>query len=206
MGGRTAMTEKERDPDSVAQLRLQAVLAEYNARRAENLQKFGHHLQLYSFVTTGVMVVIGWAVSTGTYDVLLGVPVLSTAFALRYLWEQAVIVRLGDYIRLLEEHTLPSLIGTPPPVATGGLPLWVGWQHYWDGHAPPSRWFKVAIVIVAVGIPFLPALTLAGVTLIQTYVLGSAATATDMPTIVHVVAIPLYGLLAAWLVTKLWEG
>jgi len=87
--------------DTTLPLRLQAALAEYQALRAETLQKLSHHLQLYAVSITGVSVVIGWAVTMQRYDVLLVIPIPATAFALRYVWEQTVIIMIGDYLRLL---------------------------------------------------------------------------------------------------------
>src|SRR3981081_449256 len=144
MGDSTA-TDNE-----LAQLRLQSVLAEYQALRTETLQKLSHHMQLYSIVITSVTVMIGWAFAKDTYDILLAVPIVSTAFSLRYLWEQTVIIMLGDYLRLVEREIIPSLIGKRAGHQHEHERLWVGWQHYFHEHFPKLALYKPAIIIILV--------------------------------------------------------
>jgi hypothetical protein len=184
-------------------LRLQTVLTEYQALRTETLQKLGHHMQLYSIVVTAVTVMIGWAFTKETYDILLAVPIVSMAFALRYLWEQTVITMLGDYLRLVEREIIPSLIGRRVGPQQEHERLWVGWQHYFHDHFPRLALYKPAIIIILVLVPFLPALVFSASLLASRYFGFPLHLQTRIPLILHAIAFILNFVLGIYLWRRL---
>jgi hypothetical protein len=190
--------------DISVQLRLQAVLAEYQALRAETLQKLGHHLQLYAVSVTGVSAVIGWAVSTQKYDVLLIVPIPAAAFALRYVWEQTVIIMIGDYLRLMEREMFPALVGKRTEPQCEHERLWIGWQHYFHDHFPRFAFYKPAVLILMVVIPFAPAMWHSAASLYASRSGTHIAWATSLPMAVHATALVVYAVAAAYLSRRLW--
>ena len=190
--------------DSTVQLRLQAALAEYQALRAETLQKLAHHLQLYAVAVTGVSAVIGWAVTTQRYDVLLVVPIPATAFALRYMWEQTVIIMIGDYLRLMEREIFPALIGKRTEPQSEHERLWIGWQHYFHDHFPRFAQYKPAVVLLLVVVPFAPAICHSGAAVLASRLGSHLGWATSLPLALHVAVLTVYPVIAVYLWRRLW--
>ena len=191
--------------DTAVQLRLQAVLAEYQALRAETLQKLGHHLRLYAVTVSGVSVLVGWALTTQRYDMLLAIPIPATAFALRYVWEQSVIIMIGDYLRLMEREIFPALVGKRTEPQHEHERLWVGWQHYFHDHFPRFALYKPAIVILLVLVPFAPAAWHSTASLCDGWLGIHIGWSTSLPVGVHVATLVVYPVLAVYLSWKLCE-
>lgn len=188
------------ETSQIESLRLQAVLAEYNALREEILQKLSHHLKLYAMVAAGLGVILGWLITAGQYNLLLLVPFISTPLAFRYLWEQAVIVLLGQYIRRIEAEILPSLIGDRTSMNQNYHSLWVGWEHFWRENTPDERWHRSAVIILFVIIPFLPALYLSG-SVIWTAICICSTDRTALPIGVYL----LSGIIDVFMGIFLWK-
>jgi hypothetical protein len=91
--------------------RLQAILEEYKTLKNELLQKFQHQMQMYSITITAVVAIIGVAFAQKIPDILLITPAITSAFAFRYIWEQSIIVKIGDYLRIIESEIMPKLTG-----------------------------------------------------------------------------------------------
>lgn len=92
-------------------LMMQVVLAEYNSLKNELLQKFRHQLQIYYYMFASIGVLLIIVKENGPYDIILLIPFICAAFAFRYLWEQYIINRIGDYLRKIESEKLPEIIG-----------------------------------------------------------------------------------------------
>ena len=167
------------------------------------LQKLGHHLQLYSIVTTAVTIMIGWAIISKAYDILLAVPIASTALTLRYLWEQACIIMLGDYLRLIECELIPSLIGKPHQAQHKHEHFWVGWEHYFCEYSTKSAFYKPAVVILMVLVPFLPCLVYSRSILASHYLGASVQIQSNLPLAVHACVFILYSIIGIYLWQKL---
>ena len=101
----------EQNEEELKQFRVQAILSEYQALRNNILQKFHHHLQIYSLIITVFAVMFSYIFTEKNYDLLLLIPVISSAFAFRYIWEQNIIEIIGNYLKIMEDEILPEVIG-----------------------------------------------------------------------------------------------
>lgn len=109
--------------------RMQAALSEYQALRAELIQKFTHQMQLYSLVVGTVTIMLGYALANRAYDLLLAIPIVSSALAFRFIWEQAIVTLLGKYLATVEEDVLPTIIGQrEKDFDLGDRKYWIGWE------------------------------------------------------------------------------
>lgn len=155
-------TDRNDMADVLKQLQLQAVLSERDSLRAEILQKFQHHLQLYSLLAPALVGTIAAAAGEDLLELLLFVPIVSTALAYRYLWEEHVINLLGDYLLESECRKLPELIETRSQTLDklDSGTLWVGWEHYFHGRSQASEFkpYKIAAWLAFIVFPSVPAL------------------------------------------------
>jgi hypothetical protein len=190
------------------QLRLTAVLNEYASLKAELLQKFRHQLQMYSIVITAIVALIGYLLTTQSYDVLLVVPTVGAVFSLRYIWEQKLIALLGSYLRVLESDVFPELIGIRSSEAKVAdyRRYWVGWEHYARERFPNARFYKVVIVLVFIAVPMGPALVYSAIAALRHYGVGSGEINTALPAPVHIAAFILIGYMAVHLSLRLWRS
>jgi hypothetical protein len=144
--------------EKLQELRLRALLAEYDSLKRELLQKFRHQLQLYYMLIIAVGALWGYVLTEKAYDVLLIMPLVGTAFGFRYIWEQYIINRIGDHLRTLEADLIPSVIGLreiKAEVASGQL--WIGWEHYFMERFPNARFYKGTIELLFAFVPTFPA-------------------------------------------------
>ncbi len=198
-----------RDDKPVRDRQLQAVLTEYTALRAEVLQKYQHHLQIYALSAALAASIVG-ALADRSWDVVLLVPVISAVFALRYLWEGKTINRIGRYLWDMEERKLPCLLtgpaaaSVPPGTDTGAY--WVGWEHYF--HSPfPTRYYQSTALLSAL-LAFIVIPEGMGVAFSALVIIGHVpGTATEIhsfvPRWLHFVAIFANVVLAAYLTFRL---
>jgi len=197
--------------EAVKQRQLQALLSERDSLRAEILQKFQHHLQLYAVLAPVVVGVLAAAVGQHLFELLVFVPIMSTTLACRYLWEEHVINVLGDYLLDTECRKLPELIDRRPTTSgtaePGPVELWVGWEHYFHRRSvgAPFRPYKAAAWLAFIVIPFLPALC------VSILAIGDYATSAPdwlspvLPAWSHVLILVMNLLLGGWLVHQLWS-
>ena len=186
-------------------LLLQAALAEYQALRSEILQKFRHHLQIYSVVIGAITVMLGWVITKKAYDVLLVIPIFSTALTLRYIWEQSVIVMLGDYLRKMEKDVFPRLLENGPG-GTVEAPFGMGWEQHFRDNFPNLPLYKMAILVLLVVIPMVPALLYSGAFILSALNVGNIPVTTELHLAVHVFAFVVYFPLGLYLIIKLWDS
>lgn len=149
------MDEQQNDNNDIesTKLRFQAILSEYQALRNEILQKFHHHILIYSILVPAIGALIFYVLKEKIYDLLLIIPILSSSFAFRYIWEQNVIVTIGNYLRMMEEDIFPKFIGQRSN-SEKQMMYWVGWEHYFRDNFPKGSFYKYTIQILFVGIPF----------------------------------------------------
>jgi hypothetical protein len=187
--------------------KLRAVLAQYEALRGELLQKFRHHLQLYSVTVAALSVIIAYVLAQKAYDVLLVIPMLSSAFAFRYIWEQNVIVLLCTYVREeIEGKMIPALIGRRLETREGASEeYWLGWEHYFMERFPRPHFYKYTIELLFVALPFAPALVFSGFVLLSAVVIKGGVES-NVPIPVHASLLLLYLFLAYYLSRKLWTA
>jgi len=206
-----------------AELQLRAVLSERDSLRAEILQKFQNHLQIYALLTPFLAAAIGLAVANNAGDVLLLLPLVSTTFALRYLWEEEVVNSIGRYLSAMERGKLVDLLGIRA-VRTGdevadpasidswrhrrarrsfdkvaeeeALKYWIGWEQYF--HAPfPTAYYSVSALLTFVVLPILPPIIFSILKLFKNNVNS------ELPSAIHVVALVVNALLAVYLIYSL---
>lgn len=185
------MLPESESANELKRLRLQAVLAEYQALRSEMLQKLHHHLQIYSVIASAVTLMLGWVITQGTYDVLLAIPIFSTALSLRYIWEQNVIVMMGDYLMGLEENVFPNILseGTADSALTG---RWINWEHYFRTNFPKLPLYKPAIEILLVIFPLMPAILFSSLSLLSVVSCISEPVKSHLHPAIHLVALVVY--------------
>lgn len=186
-------------------LRLQAVLAEYQALRSEMLQKFQQHLQIYSIVVTAATLIIGWAVTQGDYDVLLVIPIFSSALSLRYIWEQNIIVMMGGYLNELEEKIFPKLLSGD---AADSAPesRWIGWEHYFRANFPKRPLYKPASQILMVVVPMIPAVVYSALNLVSVWVHTPQLAVSHLHPAIHFIALMVYIPAGIYLSLRLWKS
>ena len=185
------------------ELKLQAVLCEYQTIKNEMLQKFRHQLQMYSILITAIAIMGGYILTSKNYDLLLVIPVVSSALAFRYIWEQNIIVTLGNYLRIIEDEILPQIIG----YRSKGLDKnWVRWEHYFIDHFPKPYFYKYAIELLFVVVPIFPALIFSVVVILQHLTLISIQINSVIPIPVHILMILIYLFLVCYLALKLWRA
>ena len=97
--------------EKLRELRLRALLTEYDSLKRELIQKFRHQLQMYYIIIMAIGSLFGYILTKKAYDVFLIIPLVGAAFGFRYIWEQYIINRIGDYLRTLESDLIPSVIG-----------------------------------------------------------------------------------------------
>lgn len=188
------------------ELRLRAALSEYESLRRETLQKFTQHMNVCALALAAITAVLGWIITSQNYDLLLALPIPTTLLAFRYMWDQAIIVLLGRYLERMESQVFPLLLGRRE--GTSGEPgpsLWLSWHHYYLTHQPRARYYNYTILILFVVAPFLPAILFSSAVVLQTYrpsAIGTL-TASRLPAQVHLLALVLYLLLAAYLASRL---
>lgn len=192
--------------NNITQLRLEAVLSEYRALRDEMLQKFTHHLNIYSVVITAIAFTMGWVITNEVCDLLLAIPIVSSAFCFRYIWEQAVIVRIGNYLAHMEKNIFPGLIGTRNDEGVEEYQkLWVGWEHYFKKHFPEIAFYKHAIVILLVILPILPQVIFSSLIIASRYFSITLPFKSCLPTLVHLTAVIFYVPLGIYLYKEFWK-
>jgi len=202
--GRRGRTEK---PVLKGEERLQAVLAEYRALRNEIVDRDRHQLQLYSFLIAALGVGVAYVVQQKAYDLLLAIPLLTTALGFRHLWEQTVIVTIGGYIRdEIEAKRIPELLGHRQGTETADYdPYWVAWEHYFRARCPPHAYYKLAIQILYVLLPFGGALGYLAVLLFDPDMFG-VTIKTNLPSELCLVTAAVYSPLSLVLCWKLWTS
>jgi len=190
-----------------SQFRFQAILNEYQALKNELLQKFRHQLQIYSMMITAIAIMIGYVLAEKNYDLFLVIPVVSSAFAFRYIWEQNIIVMIGNYLRIMEAEILPEIIGyRSKDTDQNYRGYWVGWEHYFMDHFPKPYFYKYTIELLFVGVPIFPALIYSMAVILQHFTLISIQINSFIPIPVHILMTLIYLFLAYYLSWKLWRA
>ncbi|MFA6924447.1 MAG: hypothetical protein WC223_09365 [Bacteroidales bacterium] len=187
------------------QLRLQAVLAEYQAIRSEMLQKFQHHLQIYSIIVTAITIILGWVITKNVYDALLVIPIFSIALSLRYIWEQNVIVIMGGYLKVLEEKIFPNLLSGD---GTDDTPesRWINWEHYFQENFPKFPLYKPAIQILIIIVPIVPAIIFSILNLLPIVLNMPEIVKSHLHPLIHLVALITYIIMGIYVSIKLWKS
>lgn len=181
---------------------LQAVLNERDCLRTELLQRFDHHLQLYAIIVSIVVGYAGPLLGTWSFDALVILPLVSTAFGYRYLWEQRVIGCITSYLLRMERETLPRLIGLRPhhDAHSASSQYWVGWEHYFRDYRP-WPFHRVSSLLTFVGIPIIPSML---------YCLSATSSVRPnyqrLPTGIYLGALLLNSVLAVHLGRQLMRG
>jgi hypothetical protein len=186
--------------------RLNVVLKELEYLRAELLQKFTHHLQLFAIVPPALGLIITYLVTKGTYDATYILPILILPIAFRYLWEQQAIVIIGKYIRgELIEKRLTSIVGFRNAKAINDYDrYWLGYEHYWldwETKMIPHRHFywKYAAFLIFVFIPFIPCLVYGILFLYQEIFLAELNLSSILPSSIHVTILVIYLFISIYL-------
>jgi len=183
------------------EFKLKAILIEYQALKNELLQKFNHELQTYSITITAIAIMLGFVVEGKNYDILLVIPVISSAFAFNFIWERNIIYIIAGYLKKIEDEILPEIIGfrnTYPNCPK----YWVGWEHHFSEHSPKHS-YKIAVEALFVAIPIFPALIYSMIVVKQYFVPTSIQINSFIPMPVHVCMILIYLFLACYLYWKL---
>lgn len=189
------------------QFKLQAILNEYQTLKNEMLQKFRHQLQIYSILITAIAILVGYILTSKNYDLLLVIPVVSSAFAFRYIWEQNIIVTLGGYLRIIEAEILPEIIGYRSKDHDQNYRrYWVGWEHYFMDHFPKPYFYKYTIEILFVIVPIFPALIYSMAVMLQYFTLISIQIDSLIPLPGHILMVLIYLFLVYYLALKLWRA
>jgi hypothetical protein len=171
------------------------------------LQKFQHHLQLFSLLAPGLLTAVGVVVANGILDLLYLVPLVSTALALRYIWEEQVINRIGDYLLDMETSTIPELIGvrcpeTIPAADRDSGDYWVAWERYFHERFP-TPYAAMTSVLTFVAMPIGPPIVLGTLVAVQRLAGASDRIHTILPIGVHVFFTLGYILVAVVLTLRL---
>ena len=190
----------------ITKLRLEIALTEYRALRDEVLQKFRHHLLIYSSVIAVVASVFGVSINTGKYDLLLITPIISIALTLRYIWEQHVIVTIGKYIMKMEEEIFPELvINAHLDEVQTKCCRWMNWDHYFKDNFPNIAWYKPAVVLILIVVPIILPATFSCIFLYCKYFECEFQVNSDLGTYIHITALLIYIPVSIFLTKKLWE-
>jgi hypothetical protein len=138
--------------------KLDVVLAEYKALRDETNDKFRLHLQIYSIYTSSLLIFYGLIVAHETYDLILIIPIFSLALLFRILWEQIVIIKIGEYIHNeIEEKKIPILMGKiNKEQDIDYTNLWMGWQHFWK-ETPHTKYYQYSLFMLFLLFSVVPA-------------------------------------------------
>ncbi len=192
----------------LAELRLHAIIEEYKALRNELIQKFQHQLQIYSITVTAVVAVMGFSFAQKNLDILLVLPLISSAFAFRYIWEQSIIVKIADYLRMIESQIMPKLTGlrSTKQNALDTEKYWVGWEHYYQWTMKQSHsllYYKWTIELLFVG-PILMALFVSLAVVIQVSDVPLMINS-FLPLQIHLLLIAINLLLAVYIFMKLYK-
>ncbi|MEE8059589.1 MAG: hypothetical protein V3T17_17405 [Pseudomonadales bacterium] len=199
------MTDKSINDLELRKLRLQTALAEYQAMRAEILQKFRNHLQIYAVSIAAITAMLGWVVTKNVFDVLLVIPIVSIALTLRYIWEQNVIVTLGDYLRKMESEVFPSLLSSDEIEIVSPQPF-IMWEHYFQDNFPNLSLYKPAILVLLVLIPIVPGVIFSLSCLLNSMFSNLIPITSQLHIGIHWVALLIYSPLGGYLSWKLWNS
>jgi hypothetical protein len=198
------MRNSENISSDLTPFRMQAALSEYQALRAELLQKFTHQMQLYSLVVGTITIMLGYTLANRAYDLLLVVPIVSSAMAFRFSWEQAVIALLGKYLATVEEEVLPTIIGQRENnFELSDRNYWIGWEHYFEDHYLKTPSYMYAVQLVFVVIPYAPALIFSGLVIAKQFFAASVLVETSLPIFVHITAIVCLMIFGVYVSLKL---
>ena len=195
----------EQNEEELKQFRVQAILSEYQALRNNILQKFHHHLQIYSLIITVFAVMFSYIFTEKNYDLLLLIPVISSAFAFRYIWEQNIIEIIGNYLKIMEDEILPEVIGYRD-TDQNQRKYWVGWEHYFRNHFPRRHYYKYTIELLFVVIPIFPAVFYSIIVILKHFRLISIEINSFIPMLVHLIMTLIYLFLAYFLSKELWRA
>lgn len=121
-------------PKRTEEMRLDALLVEYDNLRSEIRETFKLHLQVYAILLSAIGISLGYAFVNKAYDVFLVMPIISFAFFFRWLWDQNNIMAISYYLAVeIERKKLPLLIGHVKNGSKNDYEnYWVGWQHFWN--------------------------------------------------------------------------
>ena len=154
------------DEDKLKELRLQATIGLYKSLREEILQKFRHHITVYSIFIPTMTLVAGFALKEAKYDLILLLPIISLPFMFRYIWEQKWIDSIGKFLRYMEEEIFPKILGDFPGAdekqkGKDENKYWVGWELRFEGEYRAQKWeayYKWTTLAIFVLFPLLPAM------------------------------------------------
>lgn len=193
--------------EKLQELRLRALLTEYDSLKRELLQKFRHQLQMYYIIIVAVGALLGYVLTEKVYDVFLIIPLVGTAFGSRYIWDQYIITRIGDHLRTLESDLIPSVIGHREGRAElASSQLWIGWEHYFMERFPNARFYKGTIELLFVFLPTFPAVVYSMVIILQAFTRLNLQISSNVPVSIHIVLTLLYLSLGSFLAHKLWTA
>jgi hypothetical protein len=190
--------------------RLRIVLEELKYLRAELLQKFSHHIQLFAIVPTVLAFASGYIITQKCYDLLYIIPIFTLPITFRYLWEQQVIVIITKYIRdELIEKRLTDIVGIRAESVCDYERYWLGYEHYWmfwetkkmrELHWP--LYFKHAAFLAFVFIPFFPCLMYSALLLSQNFLIDLGLSS-YMPWPIHLIISIIYLVLSIYISQKI---
>ena len=140
--------------------KLDVVLTEYKALRHETLDKLRLHLQIYSIYVSALLIFYGLIFIHKIYDLIMVIPIFSLALFFRILWEQTVIIKIGQYIRTeIEEKKIPMLIGkinVKEDQEFEYTDLWMGWQYFWKKTSYP-KYYQYSLLMLFLLFSVVPA-------------------------------------------------
>ena len=197
--------KKLKKNQELRQLRLDTVLVEYQSLRAELLQRFNHHIQIYSIIVTAMTFMFGWIIAQKEYDVLLIVPIFTSALGLRYIWDQNLIVMIGSYIQELEKDVIPKLLSAKGDESSSESRV-INWEHYFKKNYPKFALYKPAIITLITILPIVPVLVFSISNLLPYLINSNEIAPSNLHPAIHIVAIVLYSIIGIYLSRKLWKS
>jgi hypothetical protein len=174
---------------------LKVVLIEYKTLRKGMMEKFRIHMLLFSITILSSLIAVSIAFATHSYDILHLLSFISLTCFFRLAWEQALIRKVSAYLKIMEEKTIPALVG-----ATDNS-LIMGWQHYYEASTPPEKYFKHGFMMGFVVLSALLSLTYAVFAIALPF--GCCTAATRLPIEINAVLLVIHFAITIWIFNKI---
>lgn len=129
---------KQRTEVNLADLKLKAVLAEFDAMRSEILERLKFFNQEYKFFLTVLGAVYVFLLKFKLMIFVIFIPMISYAFLLSLSGEYSMIFLISEYIRQeIEERKIPEILGartltndSEKSAGPSHRDLYMGWEHF----------------------------------------------------------------------------
>jgi len=143
------------------------------------------------------MVIIGIILVYQQYDILLIIPLFSSAFAFVILYDQRIVLMTHLYLLHIEKNKIPTLIGSfSNERMEEFLQYWMGWEHYWSRYEPEYASITYSFGMLFGLIPFISSMLWSSLSILK-------LATSNLPNFIHYASFCIDILLVSFLIFKM---